>query len=130
MTEFQDSCLRKVKAVLVKTPSLSKIEFEEKHVLASDFLHEVVNLLRRVIGFPEIPYQMKELPKKSLIARFNLDGHNFAIYIYEEDAEIHRDDAWFVCERPDYESEAQLIQDLVNRLSRAISNEDFQSDLE
>ena len=69
---------------------------------------------------------MKEKEETSFIAKFKRNGHDFAIYIYDEDAEIHRDATAFVCERTDYDSEADLIQDFISRLSQALSNEDFE----
>ena len=105
---------------------MPKVHFEETHIGASDFVKETINLLRRMLGIQEIPYRMKKLKETSLAARFRFKNHDFEIYIYADDAEIHRDAESFVCEQADYASESDLIQGLVAKLTKALLDNEFE----
>lgn len=126
MTKFQDNCITQVKAFFSSVPGIPKIDFEEKHIQANNVMGDGFNRLRRFFGFIEIPYKIKELPETSFHTKFKFRDHDFEIYIYEDSSEMHRDDAGFICEQVDYDSEAEMIQDFVAHLSEAISNEHFE----
>lgn len=126
MTKFQDNCITQVKALLSSVSGIPKVDFKEEHIHDNNFRLEVVNLIRRVFGFVEIPYEGKELAETSLHTKFRFKNHDFEIYIYEDSPEMHRDDAAYICELPDYDSEAKMIQDFVSHLSEAVLSEHFE----
>lgn len=125
MTKFQDNCITRVKALLSSVSGIPKIDFKEKHIQANDVMGDVLNLLRRAFGFTEIPYEIKELAETSFHVKFRFKNHDFEIYIYEDNPEMHRDDTAYICELPDYDSETEMIQDFVSHLSEAVSSEHF-----
>ena len=130
MTKFQDNCITQVKTFLSSNSGIPKIDFEEKHIQANNVTGDILNSLRRSFGFAEVPYKIKELPEISLHTKFKFRNHAFEIYIYEDSSEMHRDDAGFICEQADYDSETELIEDFVGHLSAAVLNEHFEGNCE
>ena len=70
------------------------------------------------------PCQFQEIKGKTqtyLKAQFAVRGHQYELYVYEDEAGVAMDERWSICETPDFKSPDELIKGFCKILNERLS---------
>ena len=88
----------------------------------NEFQTKCKALVERILGEKRLHVGFAEAGQheRYLIAKLELSGQTYEIYIYEDEAGMGVGDDWFICEKPDFSSTDELMAAFGRILSEKI----------
>jgi hypothetical protein len=84
------------------------------------FQEQCVNKCNSILNFN---FEMKEIvgdTETYYLSETDIGKHSVVIYIYVDEAEFKIDEKWFIFEKPDYDSEHDLLNSFINTLTECM----------
>jgi hypothetical protein len=85
--------------------------FQEQCINRCNSIRSINFKFKEIVGDTETYY----------LSETEIGKHNVVMYIYVDEAEFKLDEKWYIFEKPDYDSENDLLNAFIDKLTECLS---------